>query len=103
MFCLESREEMPASDDEVEEALEDGVSVNCGWGPKEILKDEKGKVKAIVFKKCISVFDEEHRFSPKYDENDTKTVECENVILSIGQAIVWAACLRALQLSLTGI
>ena len=94
MFCLESREEMPASDDEVEEALEDGVSVNCGWGPKEILKDEKGKVKAIVFKKCISVFDEEHRFSPKYDENDTKTVECENVILSIGQAIVWGGLLE---------
>ena len=94
MYCLESREEMPASDDEVEEALEDGVSVNCGWGPKEIVKDENGKVKAIVFKKCISVFDEEHRFSPKYDENDTVTVECENVILSIGQAIEWGGLLE---------
>ncbi len=94
MFCLESREEMPASDDEVEEALEDGATVNCGWGPKEILKDENGRVKAIVFKKCVSVFDEEHRFSPKYDENETKTVECENVILSIGQAIEWGGLLE---------
>ena len=84
---------MPASDDEVEEALEDGVSVNCGWGPKEILKDESGKVCGIVFKKCVRVFDDEHRFSPVYDENDTKTVECGNVILSIGQAIEWGGLL----------
>ena len=89
MFCLESREEMPASDDEVEEALEDGVKVNCGWGPKEIIKDENGKVTSILFKKCVSVFDEEHRFAPKYDEDVTKIVKADNVILSIGQAIDW--------------
>ena len=94
MFCLEQREEMPASDDEVEEATEDGVSIHCGWGPKEIVKDESGKVTAIVFKKCTRVFDEEHRFSPQYDENETKTVECGNVILSIGQAIEWGGLLE---------
>ena len=94
MFCLEQKEEMPASEDEQEEALEDGVAINCGWGPKEILKDEAGKVKAIVFKKCTRVFDEEHRFAPVFDENETKTVECENVILSIGQAIEWGNMLE---------
>ena len=93
MYCLESREEMPASDDEVEEALEDGATINNGWGPKEIVKDENGKVKAIVFKKCVSVFDDEHRFSPVYDEDDTITVECDSVILSIGQAIEWGGLL----------
>jgi NADPH-dependent glutamate synthase beta subunit-like oxidoreductase len=89
MFCLESREEMPASADEIEEALEDGVEINNSWGPKEILKDENGKVKAIVFKKCLSVFDDEHRFSPKYDENDTVTIECNNVLMAIGQSAEW--------------
>ncbi|MCR4593508.1 MAG: FAD-dependent oxidoreductase [Clostridiales bacterium] len=93
MFCLESREEMPASDDEVEEALEDGVKVNCGWGPKEIITDENGRVTSILFKKCISVFDEEHRFAPKYDEDVTKIVKADNVILSIGQAIDWGSML----------
>ena len=93
MFCLESREEMPASDDEVEEALEDGVKVNCGWGPKEIITDENGRVTSILFKKCISVFDEEHRFAPKYDEDVTKIVKADNVILSIGQAINWGSML----------
>ena len=102
MYCLEQRDEMPASDEEVEEALEDGVSVNCGWGPKEILKDAGGKVKAIVFKKCVSVFDAEHRFAPVYDENETITVECENVILSIGQSIEWGGLLDGTAVQLRG-
>jgi NADPH-dependent glutamate synthase beta subunit-like oxidoreductase/NAD-dependent dihydropyrimidine dehydrogenase PreA subunit len=92
MFCLESREKMPASDIEIEEAVEDGVKVNCGWGPKEIL-NENGKVTGIVFKKCLSVTDETGRFNPTYDENDIITVECDNVILSIGQAIQWGSIL----------
>ena len=46
MYCLESRETMPASKNEIEETLEDGISVNNGWGPKEILKNADGTVKA---------------------------------------------------------
>ena len=88
MFCLEARNEMPAADYEIEEAEEDGVKINCSWGPKEIIK-KKDKVKAIVFKKCVQVKNEQGRFAPVYDENDTITVECDNVILSIGQSIVW--------------
>ncbi|MBO4911667.1 MAG: FAD-dependent oxidoreductase, partial [Butyrivibrio sp.] len=87
-FCLETRDIMPASDEEIEEAEEDGVEINCGWGPKEILT-ENGKVKGIVFKKCTSVKDADGRFNPQYDENDTVTVECQHVFLSIGQSILW--------------
>ena len=93
MCCLESRNIMPAAADEVEEAEEEGIKVNCGWGPKEIVT-ENGKVKAIVFKKCLSVKDETGRFNPQYDENDLLTIECENVLLSIGQAIVWGDMLK---------
>ena len=88
MFCLESRDAMPASVEEVEEARVEGVAVNCGWGPKEILT-ENGKVTGIVFKKCLSVLDENGRFAPVYDENQTKTVACSHVYLSIGQTIEW--------------
>ena len=88
MFCLEDRDSMPASPDEVEEALEEGIVINNGWGPKEVLA-ENGKVKAIVFKKCLSVFDEQKRFAPQYDEENTITVECDQVLMSIGQSIVW--------------
>ena len=51
-------------------------------------------MKAIVFKKCLSVKDADGRFNPQYDENDLMTVECENVLLSIGQSIVWGDLLK---------
>ena len=93
MFCLESRDIMPAADDEVAEAEEEGITVNNSWGPKEILT-ENGKVTAVVFKKCISVLDENKRFAPKYDEEELLTVPCDQVLLSIGQSIKWGALLE---------
>ena len=88
MYCLESRETMPASVEEIEEAESEGIQVNCGWGPKEILTED-GKVTGIVLKKCVSVKDAEGRFNPTYDENETITVACKHVFLSVGQSIVW--------------
>ena len=99
MFCLESRDIMPAADDEVEEAEAEGIAVNCGWGPKEIVV-ENGKVKALVLKKCTRVFDENHKFSPVYDENETLTVNCENVLLSVGQSILWGDLLKGSKVAL---
>ena len=87
MLCLEGPDEMPAADDEVREALEEGIEIKNGWGPKEILT-ENGKVKGIVFKRCTSVYDGERRFSPVYDENDTITIKCTNVLEAIGQAAI---------------
>lgn len=93
MYCLESREIMPASIEEIEEAEEEGVEIHCGWGPKEILTED-GKVTGIVFKKCTSVFDENGRFAPVYDETKTVTIPCERVFLSIGQSIQWGSLLE---------
>ncbi len=99
MYCLEPRDRMPASEEEIGEATEEGVAIHCGWGPKEILT-ENGKVKGIVFKRCVSVWDAEGRFSPTYDENDTMTVECEHVFLSIGQSIQWGDLLAGTKVAL---
>ncbi len=88
MFCLEKREEMPAAKDEIEEALEENIDIQNGWGPKEILTED-GHVTGVVFKKCVSVFGSDGRFAPVYDENDTITVSCSNVLLSIGQSVIW--------------
>lgn len=97
MFCLEQRENMPASKEEIAEALEEGIELNCGWGPKEVL-EEDGKVVGVVFKKCIRVLDEQGRFSPEYDEEQTVTVPCKHVIFSVGQAIEWGNMLDNLDL-----
>ena len=99
MFCLETREKMPASNEEIEEALEEGIELNCGWGPKEVL-EEDGHVSGVVFKKCTRVFDAQGRFSPEYDENDTVTVPCRHVIFSVGQAIDWGHMLDNLHVEL---
>lgn len=97
MFCLEQRENMPASEEEIAEALEEGIELNCGWGPKELL-EEDGKVAGVVFKKCIRVMDEQGRFSPEYDEEQTVTIPCKHVIFSVGQAIEWGNMLDNLDL-----
>ncbi len=93
MLSLESAGEMPASDEEIAEAKEDGVAVQNGWGPKEVLTQD-GKVTGIVFKKCVSVFDQNGRFAPVYDENETITMECSRVIFAIGQRTVWGDLLK---------
>lgn len=97
MFCLEQRENKPASKEEIAEALEEGIELNCGWGPKEVL-EEDGKVAGVVFKKCIRVLDEQGRFSPEYDEEQTVTIPCKHVIFSVGQAIEWGNMLDNLDL-----
>lgn len=88
MFCLESREEMPALKEEIEETLEEGIAIENSWGPKRIVI-ENGKVTGVEFKKCTSVFNSDGRFAPEYDENDTMIVETDVVLLSIGQSIEW--------------
>lgn len=99
LYCLESREEMPALDEEIEEAERDSVAFHNGWGPKRILT-ENGKVTGVEFKHCVSVFDGEHRFAPKYDEQDTKIVPADTVLLSIGQSIQWGSLLEGSRVQL---
>ena len=93
MLCLESEKEMPAARDEVAEAQAEGITVMNGWGPKEFISKD-GRVTAVVFKRCTSVFDAEHRFNPSYDENDTITVPCGSVLEAIGQSAVWGDLLK---------
>ncbi len=100
MVCLEQRDEMPAAKDEIREVLEEGIEINNGWGPKEILT-ENGKVTGVVFKKCTSVYDSDHRFAPVYDEADTMTVSCANVLTAIGQAAEWGTLLDGTSVKLT--
>lgn len=88
MFCLESREEMPALEEEIDEALSEGITINNSWGPKSIIT-ENGRVVGVEFKKCISVFNKNGKFNPQYDENHTIIVDADYVLLSIGQAIDW--------------
>lgn len=93
MISLEKRNELPASEEEVEEALHDGVTTNCGWGPKEILAQD-GKVTGIVLKKCLQVKNKVGKFNPIYDEEKIITIECDTIVTAIGQCIEWGDLLK---------
>ena len=88
MVCLEPREKMPASAEEIAEAEEEGTAIRCGYGPKEFLTKD-GHVCGVVLKRCTGLYDAEGRFAPTYDESVTITLPCDNVVLSIGQCIQW--------------
>ena len=86
LYSLESRSEMPALSEEIEEALQEEISIHNSWGPKRIIV-ENGRVTGVEFKKCISVFDENKRFNPVFDEKQIMFVPADYVLLSIGQSI----------------
>jgi NADPH-dependent glutamate synthase beta subunit-like oxidoreductase/NAD-dependent dihydropyrimidine dehydrogenase PreA subunit len=93
MYCLESPKEMPALEEEIEEAVSENIGINNSWGPKRILQENR-RVVGIEFKKCLSVFDVNGKFSPVYDENETKLVETNNILISVGQAMEWGNLLE---------
>lgn len=99
MFCLESRDTMPALQDEVHEALSEGIVLHSEYGPKRILV-ENGKVVGVEFKKCLQLLDENKRFNPIFDENDCITVEADHVLLSVGQQIQWGNLFEGLDVKL---
>ncbi len=86
LTCLESLEEMPADTIEIEEGSEEGVIRHNSLGPTEILIDDNGKAAGVKFVHCISVFDENGNFAPKFDESKVTELYADNVILAIGQA-----------------
>jgi len=84
IVCLESREEMPAHEWEIQDAVDEGIAVNPSWGPKEIV-GSNGKAGGVKLQKCVSVFDDEGRFAPKFDDAAFSEVDADHVIIAIGQ------------------
>ena len=99
MFCLESREQMPALQEEIDEALEEDIAINNSWGPKCIVT-ENNHVVGVEFKKCISVFDEKGKFNPTYDEEATTFIQANHVLISVGQSIAWGKLLEGSKIEL---
>jgi formate dehydrogenase (NADP+) beta subunit len=85
LVCLESREEMPASEEEIEEGLLEGIKIHPSFGPKQFV-GSKGKLTGLEVINCTSVFDAQHRFSPTFAAGTETIIPCDTVILAIGQA-----------------
>lgn len=84
IVCLEKRNEMPADEIEIVEGEEEGIRLHDGRGPRMIL-DEDGYVTGLRTVKCLSVFDENGKFSPKYDEDVIEDIAADTIMFAIGQ------------------
>ena len=85
MYCLENLDEIPAAREEIEEAEKEGIRLHTRFGPKRILGRD-GKVTGIELIKASRVFDENRRFNPQFIEGSEETVDCDTVVLAIGQS-----------------
>jgi len=85
LVCLETRAEMPAALEEIEEAEEEGIIIHPGLGPKQII-GENGRAVALEVLKTKSVFDPNRRFNPTFYENSESLLDCDTIIMAIGQA-----------------
>ncbi len=85
MACLESRDIMPAFEEEIEQALDEGVTILPSLGPDRIL-EENGQVTGMELVQCTSVFDEDGFFNPSFDQSQKQTIEADQIILAIGQS-----------------
>jgi len=84
LVCLESREEMPAFGEEVEEGLQEGLKIHPSLGPKQFL-GKNGKLSGLETIRCTSVFDANHRFNPVFEASSESVISCDTAILAIGQ------------------
>lgn len=85
LACLETRDIMPADPVEILEGEEEGIILHDGRGPKRIIGKD-GKVVGLETIKCTSVFDENKKFSPQFAPNTESVIECDTVIITVGQA-----------------
>ncbi len=86
LVCLESREQMPAHEWEIQQAVEEGVTIHPSWGPRRFTSGN-GRVTGIDLVRCTSVFDDQGRFAPQYDNSETEHLDADAIIVTIGQEV----------------
>ena len=82
VLSLESLEQMPAHEQEIEEANAEGVTFRNSCGVREFTGE--GSVQSIQLMRCVSVFDDKGRFSPKYSDKKLGSLACDAVIVAAG-------------------
>jgi NADH-quinone oxidoreductase subunit F len=85
IFYRRTKEEMPAWEKDIEEAIEEGIVINPLWAPNQIIH-HGGTITGIEFMRSMTVFDEEGHSSLSVNEEVTQMVGAETIIISIGQA-----------------
>jgi len=84
LVALEAQHEMPAYEEEVVECKREGIVFHNSRGPKRVVI-RNGKCAGLETVKCLSVFDSDHRFNPVFEQGSEEVLECETILLAIGQ------------------
>ena len=88
LYCLESYDDMPMGPEDRGECERDGITIHAGWGQTEIIT-ENGHAAGIRLRKCLRVKNDQGRFAPEFDDNDTCQAQCAAVLYCIGQKVDW--------------
>ena len=88
LYCLESYDDMPMGPEDRGECERDGITIHAGWGQTEIAT-ENGHAAGIRLRKCLRVKNDQGRFAPEFDDNDTCQAQCATVLYCIGQKVDW--------------
>ncbi|MCC2256138.1 FAD-dependent oxidoreductase [Ruminococcus sp. CLA-AA-H200] len=86
LACLEARDEMPSSEEEIHRALEEGIKIMNSYGVSKALYAD-GKITGMELKRCVSVYDEDHHFSPEYDDTELLSIDADSVLMAAGQRV----------------
>jgi CO/xanthine dehydrogenase FAD-binding subunit len=86
MVCVEKEEEMPAGKEDIKRCKEQGVNILNSYGVSKVIRDGN-KIKGMELVKCLSVFDENKCFAPKYDQNDKELIEVDSILMAVGQEV----------------
>lgn len=88
LYCLESYDDIPMGPEDRGECERDGITIHAGWGQTEIVT-ENGHAAGIRLRKCLRVKNDQGRFAPEFDDNDTCQAQCATVLYCIGQKVDW--------------
>jgi len=84
LACLEPRDRMPASVEELARALAEGIEIMPSWGLSKVV-EESGIVQGMELKRCVTPWDDTGAFAPQYDENEKLVVKAQNILMAVGQ------------------
>lgn len=86
LACLESEPEMPASREEIARAREEGIEIMPSYGVSKAIY-EGSQVTGMELMRCTSVKDENGRFNPRYDREETLRVSADSILMAAGQKV----------------
>ncbi len=85
LTALEDFDHFLADAEEIKEAREEGIEILDSRGPKQCVTNDKGQLSGLVTLRVNSIFDDDGRFAPSYDDSDEQVHPADMVIEAIGQ------------------